>query len=264
MSIIASRDNPLAKRLRALAESGRERRKRGETLIEGAHLLSAALDAGLALEQLVLSDSAREQAEPAAIARRIGASAPVSVMTDALFAQCGSLESPSGIMAIFRTPETTLPDGWANRSVVVLDAVQDAGNLGTLLRTAAAAGIRLALLTEGCAQAWSPRVLRAGMGAHFVLDIVERVDARACLKAYHGAVIATVLDRDSRSVFDTDLSGAQAWLFGSEGQGVSAGLLERADRRVFIPMPGSVESLNVSAAAAICLFEQVRQRAVCA
>jgi TrmH family RNA methyltransferase len=145
--------------------------------------------------------------------------------------------------------------------VLVLEGVQDAGNVGTLLRTAAAAGVDQVWLSAGCAHAWSPRVLRAGMGAQFVLSIAEGVDVLACLTGLEKDVIATSLDA-TESVFEAKLRGDAVWLFGAEGRGLSAELLARATRRLTIPMPGRVESLNVAAAAAICLFEQVRQRSV--
>ncbi|MEY3202702.1 MAG: hypothetical protein RIR70_2252, partial [Pseudomonadota bacterium] len=130
---------------------------------------------------------------------------------------------------------------------------------GTLLRTAAAAGATAVWLTKGCAQAWSPKVLRAGMGAHFCLPIVEGVDLTLALAKTSTTSIATTLDA-TQSLFETDLTGPTIWLFGAEGKGLSEDIKARATARITIPMPGPMESLNVAAAAAICLFEQARQR----
>ncbi|HRH72077.1 MAG TPA: RNA methyltransferase, partial [Zoogloea sp.] len=142
---------------------------------------------------------------------------------------------------------------------VVLDGVQDPGNLGTILRTAAAVGVEEVLLTPGCAQAWSPRVLRAAMGAHFGLRLREGCDVAPALAGFPGAILAADL-RDAVELYDMDLRPPVAWLFGSEGQGLSPAVATLATRRVLIPMPGGMESLNVGVAAGVCLFEQLRQR----
>lgn len=259
MKPISSRDNPLVKRLRALATSARERRKHGETLLDGAHLLAAALDAGWPLKQLVASEGGAARAEIVALLARAPVALPRVVLPDALFAHVSPVDAPSGVLAVIELPAAP-PARALEDSVVVLDGVQDPGNLGTILRTSAAAGVHDALLTEGCAQAWAPRVLRAGMGAHFVLRIHEHVDALARLAGFPGPKIATALGTGARALYDTDLDRAVAWLFGAEGQGLSPALLAAAELRVLIPMAPGIESLNVGAAAAVCLFEQARQR----
>ena len=124
---------------------------------------------------------------------------------------------------------------------------------------AAAAGIQEAWLSTDCADPWSPKVLRAGMGAHFVLTVRAHADLVECLSAFQGTVLATALD-GATDLYDLDLRGPSAWVFGSEGAGVSSPVMSIATQKVLIPMPGAVESLNVGAAAAVCLFEQVRQR----
>ena len=257
MKRLTSRDNAAVKHLHALATSARERRKAGETLLDGAHLVQVALSRGQSLRQIVVSDAGLAQAE---IATLLAAAPDVAqlVLPDALFAHVSPVDSPSGVLAVM-----ALPAGQAGNSptgdCVLLDGVQDPGNLGTILRTAAAAGIAQVLLTPGCAQAWSPRVLRAAMGAHFLLHIDEGIDAAAALAGYPGAILATAL-QDATELFATDLRGPVAWLFGSEGQGLSEGIAALATGRVRIPMPGGMESLNVGVAAGVCLFEQVRQR----
>jgi TrmH family RNA methyltransferase len=141
----------------------------------------------------------------------------------------------------------------------LLDNLQDPGNLGSILRSAAAAGIEYVFCSKGTAFAWSPKVLRAGMGAHFGLKILENVDLADLIGAAKIPVLATSSHVPER-VYDMDLSQPVAWLFGHEGQGVSHDLLELATYRVSIPHLGTMESLNVAACAAICLFEQVRQK----
>ncbi len=266
MKAISSRDNPMVKRLHALANSARERRKLGETLLDGAHLLDAALQQQWPLKAVVVSDSGCAQEEIEDLLARCAHDLPRYQLPDALFAHISPVDSPSGVIAIIDLPPepdpARLADGAAlsAHSLVVLDGVQDPGNLGTILRTAAAAGVRDVLLTPGCAGAWSPRALRAGMGAHFGLRIRERVDAVDVLGAFRGAILATALGEGARSLYELDLDAPVAWLFGAEGQGVSSALLACASQRVIIPMAGDVESLNVAAAVAVCLFEQARQR----
>ncbi len=256
MQRIGSRDNPLVKRVRALGRSARECRKSGETLLDGPHLVAEALRAAVPIKALLVAESAIARPEPAQLCETLDE--VVRLLPDELFRQLSPVDTPSGLLALIDQPAAAqaVPD----RDLVVLDAVQDAGNVGTILRTAAAAGVRQAVLTEGCAQAWSPKVLRAGMGAHFRIGIVEHADVAALLKDYAGIVAATVLGPDAGELYRCDLSGPVAWLFGSEGAGVSAGLAALATHRVAIPMAAQVESLNVACAAAICLFEQLRQR----
>lgn len=256
---IRSRDNPLVKRLKALAGSAGQRRALGQTLLDGPHLVAAALDAGCPLVELIVADSALMRPEIGHLLARAGA-VPAYCLPDTLFAQVSPVDSPAGILAVMALPDDSPCSRPLVGSAVVLDRVQDAGNLGTILRTAAAAGVQRVLLTPGCAQAWSPKVLRAGMGAHFGLSLVEQADAAAVLAGYTGHILATALGAGVSELFDVDLRGPTVWLFGSEGQGLSGELAGLASRRVEIPMAAGVESLNVAAAAAVCLFEQVRQR----
>lgn len=254
---LSSRDNQLVKHLHGLASSGRERRKTGETLLDGAHLLAAALDAGLEIKSIVVSESGHAKPEVAGLLDR-ATDTPLICLPDPLFAHVSPVETPSGLLALIDMPRAATPASFAG-SVILLEGVQDAGNLGTILRTAAAAGVGFALLTEGCAQAWSPKVLRAGMGAHFAMRIIERVDAAQAVARFSGEVLATGLGGGATALFECDLRGPIMWLFGAEGGGLSDAVQRLATARVSIPMPGRVESLNVAAAAAICLFEQVRQ-----
>lgn len=255
---ISSRANPQVKRLHALATSARERRALGQTLLDGAHLVEAALQANLPLREVVVSEHGLAQAEIAELLDAVG-DVPVLRLTDSLFAHVSPVDTPAGLLAVVDLPPSPAAAP-LTESLLVLDGVQDAGNLGTILRTAAAAGLRDVLLTAGCAQAWSPRALRAGMGGQFRLRIREQADALRLLDAYPGAILATGLDATARPLYAHDLRGPVAWLFGAEGRGLSLELAALATARVIIPMPGEVESLNVAAAAAVCLFEQVRQR----
>lgn len=254
MKLIQSRDNPFYKQLKKLASSGRERRKAGQTLLDGLHLVSAWEAARGAVDTLIVAESALAGGEIAAyVAGRDGI-----VLSDALMRELGLVDTPSGVLAIVPTP---LPTSAVDHRIdsILLDGVQDPGNVGTLLRTSAAAGVRQALLGPGCAAAWSPRVLRAGQGAHFAIDIHEDADLPAFIADYAGTVVVTCLD-GATSLYTAEWQAPLAWVFGAEGQGVSPELIAAADLRIRIPMPGAVESLNVGAAAAVCLFEAVRRR----
>ena len=257
LKLIRSRDNPRFKALRELASSTRERRKAGLALLDGTHLISAYRASGGVPEQLILSESAAANPEAAQIAA--GATGQgVLVLADSLFNDVAQVATPTGIIALIRTPEPGPLPAMIERCVM-LENIQDAGNLGSILRSTAAAGIRTVLLSQGCAFAWSPKVLRAGMGAHFSLDIFDNADLAAAVHRLSGRLICTS-GHASKSLYQTDLRGPLAWVFGNEGSGVSAALSAAAAAQVRIPMPGKTESLNVAAAAAICLFEQVRQR----
>ena len=253
---IRSAANPRLKALRKLMESSQERRRAGLSVLDGTHLVAAYLDHVGAPQELLVSDSGAADPEISALLQRAGGREAL-VLPDKLFGTFSPVATPQGILAVIRTPEQgALPR--LDEPCVMVEALQDPGNLGSLLRTAAAAGMKRVLLSKDSVQAWSPRVLRAGMGAHFKTRIYEKVDLQAAARAFEGRVIATS-GRGSRSLFATDLRGPVALLFGNEGGGISPALAAAAHATVTIPMPGRTESLNVAAAAAICLFERVRQ-----
>lgn len=254
MKLIQSRDNAFFKALKRLAESGRERRKTGKTLLDGVHLVDAYEAAFGAVDSLVVAESALAGGE---VARFVEGRDAV-LLSDALMRELGLVETPSGLLAVAAMPQSMAAVD-LEKEAILLDGVQDPGNVGTLLRTAAAAGIKQALLAPGCAAAWSPKVLRAGQGAHFALAIHEDADLAAFMAAYRGTTAVTCLD-GSTSLYEADWQGPLAWVFGAEGHGVSPPLIAAARLRIRIPMPGAVESLNVAAAAAVCLFEAVRRQ----
>ena len=257
MKVVTSRDNPAFKDLRDLARDARRQKREARALLDGPHLVAAALDHGLNPDLVVVSESAATLPEVVALLARVPGVTTLN-LRDALFREISELATPLGILA--RIPIPVVPAAMPERDCLLLDAVQDAGNVGTLLRTAAAAGVRDVLLGPGCAGAWTPRVLRAAQGAHFVLTIREQVDLAAFLKQYPGMPVATVA-REGRSFYDLDLTQPTAWLFGNEGAGLAPELVQLARQRATIPLAPGNESLNVAAAAAVCLFEMRRQRA---
>lgn len=254
MKLIQSRDNPFFKSLKRLAESGRERRKTGQTLLDGVHLVEAYEAVFGPVETLIIAESALASGEIACFVEN----RDTVVLADSLLRDLGLVDTPSGLLAVAKMP-TAIAAVNRKKDAILLDGVQDPGNVGTLLRTAAAAGIGQALLSPGCASAWSPKVLRAGQGAHFALAIHEDADLAGFVADYQGTTVVTTLE-EATSLYEARWEGPLAWVFGAEGQGVSPELLAAAQLRIRIPMPGAVESLNVAAAAAICLFEAVRRK----
>lgn len=254
--VIASADNPTFRRLRALVDEPREVKKQGRTVLIGAHLVEACLTAGHPVRQLLVADAMPGDREAAEIRRRAG-DAPVTRFAPGLFKLLTGMPSSAGLAAEIDLPHATdVPSG---ADIVVLDAVQDAGNLGTILRTAAAAGVRYVALGIGCAGAWSGKALRAGQGAHFALNLVESIDLAAWLPQ-RGLPVFGAVAGGRRSVYALDLRAPHVWVFGSEGQGHGAGVRAALDQAVTIPLAAGIESLNVATAAAICLFEARRQR----
>lgn len=256
MAVIRSRDNARLRRWVRLAADARERRREGAAVIEGPHLVGACLDAGCALEAVILSESGAQRDDIAALARR--AEAGATVLADKLFASLADAETPPGIAAEIRLPpeagDLARADG-----CVFLDGVQDAGNVGAILRSAAAFGVPLAVLGPGCADAWSPKVLRAAMGAHFSIALCRSDDLAADCGRFGGRV-ACAVPRGGEPLGEADLSGRLGWILGAEGQGVSPALAARAGLAVTIPVRPGTESLNVAAAAAILFYEAARFR----
>ncbi|WP_338848707.1 RNA methyltransferase [Massilia sp. W12] len=259
MKHISSRDNPQYKQLKLLCGPASAKKRGDLAAAEGIHLCQAMLEQGIQPQMCVLSDSALAHPEVQALLRAIDpAKVAMLQLADKLFADLSSLENGVGVLCLLPVPRPRLPERITD-DAVVLDAVQDPGNLGSILRSAAAAGIRDVFCGAGSAQCWSPKVLRAGMGAHFVLRIHEQLDLTQLL-AHAGIPVIATSSHVQETVFEADLRSPRIWLFGNEGQGVSSVLLQRANLRLALPHLGKIESLNVAACAAVCLFEQMRQR----
>lgn len=250
---ISSRHNPVFKSLRALVD---DPRRQGRAVLDGIHLVATCFARGIAVTQLLVSESGRQNTEIAFLLQGAGGVDRV-ILRDSLFREISGLASPTGIAAVIGIPP--LASGELAGDAVLLDAVQDAGNVGAILRTAAAAGIHDVVLGAGCAGAWTPKVLRAAQGAHFSLAIREQADLSAALAACPTLSVATVA-RGGASLYDLDLTGPILWLVGSEGAGLAPQLVKAAKLCATIPLAGGSESLNVAAATAVCLFEANRQR----
>lgn len=257
MKHISSRDNPFFKELLKLAGSSRQRKKTGQTLLDGIHLVQACLASGHKPQHLLVTETALQDREVAALLKELSG-VPLTQFDDSLFAELSELKTPSGILALIEQPGPSVSSE-NSRFCLLLEDIQDPGNLGSMLRSAAAAGCDAVFLSKGCADAWSPKVLRAGMGGHFVLSIHESADLLAVAAAFQGKLLAASLNAKA-SLYDCDLRGKLAFAIGNEGAGLSESLLAAVSKHITIPMPGKVESLNAAAAAAVCLFEAARQR----
>jgi RNA methyltransferase, TrmH family len=264
MKFITSRDNPFLRQLVKLEDSARQRRTAGLTLLDGIHLIGAYHLALGRPKNLIVSKSGCESTEIKRFLGELGAGAgaDVIVLSDALFREVSPVKTPTGIMALISIPPTASilmdKDERGDGFCVLLEAIQDPGNLGSILRSAAAAGASDIYLSDGCADAWSPKTLRAAMGAHFLLHIHEQSSLADVARTFSGKVIATTL-QSKISLYQTRLTGPIAFVFGNEGVGLSDAVLQATSEQVSIPMQGGMESLNVAAAAAVCFFERVRQ-----
>jgi TrmH family RNA methyltransferase len=250
---ITARDNPQLQRIRKLAQDAGAYRKIGSIWLEGDHLTRAALTRSHPVSLAVITEAAWSDAGLRAIAE---AAPKVLVVPAALFKTLSGLESPAQIG--FEVPHDAALSIEAGVDSVVLDRLQDAGNVGTILRSAAALGFRQILALKGTAALWSPKVLRAGMGAHFGLRLVEGL-APEDLDVLQVPLVATS-SHASDELHRLSLPSPCGWVMGHEGQGVGDALMARCALTVRIPQPGGEESLNVGAAAAICLYESARQR----
>ena len=253
-SHITSRNNPLLQRLRKLSQDGSAYRKFGEVWLEGDHLCRAAVQRGRAVMQAVLTEDAWTDAPLRELA---GAASQVAIVPATLFRALTTLESPAGIGFVLPLDaRATLRPGLAS---VVLDRLQDAGNVGNILRSAAAFGVTQVLALKGSVALWSPKVLRAAMGAHFALGLVEGLEPDD-LDALRVPLIGTG-SHAKDVVHGVALPDPCAWVLGHEGQGLDLRMRQRCSMLVRIPQPGGEESLNVASAAAICLYEAWRRRA---
>lgn len=273
---IHAKDNTKIKHLRGLCEQASYRKKQQQTVLEGIHLIDAylkaqsvesksletqrlknsTLTATKPIEAIYLTTHTLENSEAQQLLNS-SPNIPVYVVANNLYQDVRTLGPGVDMMAVINTPQ--LSDSINQyQDMLILDNLQDPGNVGTLLRTAAAAGIKQIICSTGTAAIWSPRVLRAGMGAQFSLNIFEHVDLTQLLNEITLPVYATS-SHASSTLYQLNLKQPCVWLMGNEGQGVSPALLSKANG-IAIPQPGGQESLNVAVAGAVCMFEMVRQR----
>lgn len=268
---IESSANPKLKRWRKIAREARAMRREGSTLVEGLHLLEVVLEALESPDRsqrpdvraVMISEHATDEAGDLAIRLAERAGVRIYGLLGPLYDELSPVEHGAGCMCEIALPAENPDDAapWTD-DLLYLDGVQDAGNAGTLVRTAVAAGVRTIVASPKTAQLWSPKVLRAGMGAHFGARIIENVTAETLRSRFAGRILAADA-RGGEDLFAADdytAEGPVCWVMGAEGPGVSEEALSVADARYYIPIEKACESLNVGAAAAVCLFDARRRR----
>lgn len=252
LKAITSRDNPLLVRLRKLHADPGAYRKSGEVWIAGDHLCAAFVQRGGVPTQAIVTEAAWQQP----LLRTLASRAPaVALVPPGLMGSVSGLECAAsvGFIVPWHGPGVLRK----HEATVVLDRLQDAGNVGTILRSASAFGFTQVIAMAGTAALWSPKVMRAGMGAHFGLHLVEQHEPVPQL----GVPLLATSSHAAQAIHEMPLPWPCAWVLGNEGQGVSSAFQDGCAMMLRIPQPGGEESLNVGAAAAVCLYESARQRA---
>lgn len=253
---ITSKDNPTIKTAHALLTGSRQRKKLGKTVIEGTHLLESYLNASFTPDTVIVSESGLQNDEINALLGRLNQVKTLTV-SDNLYKEIRRLGESLPIMAMIDMPHLDFNQPITG-DCLIINGVQDNGNLGTLLRTASAVGVKTVICTTGSASAWSPKTLRAGMGANFSLDIFENINVDEILAKVKVPMFATSSHTD-KVIYQTDLRQPLALIMGHEGQGVDERLLSQS-APIALPQPNGQESLNVAIAGALCLYEVLRQR----
>jgi TrmH family RNA methyltransferase len=254
---IISRDNPVFKHLKKLSENAKERRNEGKTLLDGVHLIEAYLST-FGEPELIIIPEGKSSFEATGLIQSLVDISTIMLPT-LMFAELTPVTNATGILALVKIPQ--LPVAEQPEFALMLEDIQDPGNLGSILRTAAAAGVNVAYLSTSCTDAWSPKALRGGQGAQFVLPIVERADLMSELQNFQGNSYATTMQGES--LYEQNLTQATAFVIGNEGSGLRKQTIAASTKSITIPMAGNdfgaIESLNAAAAAAVCLFERKRQ-----
>lgn len=257
MSIVflESKDNPKIKHLRGLIEQASYRKKQGQTVLEGTHLGLAWIEKKRRINSIFTTEKNLEHPDICDILDEYDGT--VFVIAESLYSSISTLGTTLPFLAVVDLPSSSQSVNF-EADTLILENVQDPGNVGTLLRSAAAAGIKQVICSKGSAALWSPRVLRAGMGAHFSIFTYENIALEDVLERFQIPIFATN-SHDSSSIYEQDLKQPCVWILGNEGQGVSDYALAHS-KSVAIPQPGGQESLNVAVAGSICFFEMARQR----
>lgn len=263
MRFIASRENSIVRQLVKLQKSSRYRKKMGTAILDGIHLIQSYLATGRTPLSLAISQSGKNNKEIESIVSECSHRKQIQILyvSDSLFQKISPSQTPIGILACIAIPEIKKASHstvYRPNFCILLESIQDPGNLGTILRSAAAANVTDSYLSADSADAWSPKTLRAAMGAHFVLAIHSNRNLVEIADNFSGQVLATSPSAP-KSLFQFNLTQPTAFVFGNEGQGLTKEMLQVVDDIVSIPIPGQMESLNVAAAATICMYEKVRQ-----
>lgn len=262
MNYIQSSQNSNIKDIKALHQK-KYRDAQRLYFVEGIRFVNDAIDNGQTIDRAVISESLEKvNGGNAIIAKLTKICSDVFCVPDKLFKEVSDTQSPQGVLAVLKKQATELDKAInSGKAVIVLEGLQDPGNVGTIIRTADAAGASAVLMTKGCVDVYSPKVLRSTMGSVFHLPIVEDLDIAETIQLLKNngyKVIASHL-QGQNNYYDEDLTGKSAIIVGNEANGISELTAAMSDKLVRIPMPGKAESLNASVAAAIMIYELVRQ-----
>jgi TrmH family RNA methyltransferase len=249
--VISSRGNQHFKHLKKLNESPRYRHEVQQTILDGMHLIESYAECFGSPDSIALIEGGNIDK----ITCYLNEDTQVLEFPAGLFSEIAPVISPTGILASINIPHLEAPK--KQNCILLLEDIQDPGNLGSILRSAGASGVDLVYLSDHCADLWSPRVLRGGQGAHFHLPCIEKVNFSDITKTFTGKIFATTLS--GKSIFQEDLKGPVAFIFGNEGNGIHPETMRLTSHSIHIPMEKGIESLNVSAAVSICLYEKYRQ-----
>ena len=259
MERISSAQNPTLKLARKLLKSTRERNRTGKILLDGPHLVRGySQQFGLSGAVLLVEEGATRSPEIRDLVGSIPDDARIFEISPRDFAGIAPVDTPAGIIALCDRPEVPAVDQPA--FVLMLDGIQNPGNLGSILRTAAASGVDEVVLSSQCADPWSPKCLRGGMGAQFVLPARIDIDVEQFAARFEGKRVATS-SHVGQPLTSANLTGRVLIMFGGEGAGLNGGLMGCADVAVRIPLKHGMESLNVGAAVAMFCYEHLRQSA---
>ena len=250
---IVSRDNPIFKYQKKLADSARERRAEGKTLLDGVHLIESYC-AAFGDPELVIIPEGKSSLEATQLMQHLEHVSTIMFPT-LMFAELTPVSSSTGILAVIKTPQIMPPI--EVKFALMLEDIQDPGNLGSMIRTALGAGVQAIYLSKGCTDAWSPKALRGGQGAQFYVPIIEGVDIVSAMQDFAGNTYATTMQGES--LYAQDLTQPSAFVIGNEGAGLSSKAIQVANHQISIPMNKNLESLNAASAVAVCLFERARQ-----
>jgi len=249
--VISSRGNQHFKHLKKLSESPRYRHEVQQTILDGMHLIESYAERFGSPDSVALIEGGNIDK----ITSYLNEDTHVLEFPAGLFSEIAPVISPTGILASINIPYLEVPK--KQNCILLLEDIQDPGNLGSILRSASASGVDLVYLSDHCADLWSPKVLRGGQGAHFNLPCIEKVNFSDITKTFTGKIFATTLS--GKSIFQEDLKGPVAFIFGNEGNGIHSETMRLTSHSIHIPMKKGIESLNVSAAVSICLYEKYRQ-----
>ncbi len=262
---LTSSQNPLIKEVRALKNKS-DREEKGRYFIEGVRFVEEALKENARIEYLMVSDTLSGDHAFEYLQKVIeNTGLDCYLLPDSLFASISDTHTPQGILAVLELNRTELGSAELKDGLlIILDGIKDPGNMGSIIRTADAAGCAGVVVPDGCVDVYNPKVLRSTMGSVFHIPVYHCDDIADAVKIIkdHGFRLCASHLEGSASIYDTDLTGSVALVIGSEAEGIGTETLKAADLLVRIPMKGRAESLNASVAAGIMIFEAMRQRKI--